>query len=286
MNSFWDSLPPSTFVNEADVEHQLVLPLLYALGYETKEIVPKYPVEFREGRRGRKPEADFVCFNGTVQDRDSSLLVVETKAPNESLTGGKEQGESYAANLRAPVLVMTNGGRFEAWQLQSTRESEKVIDVAVADLIATRGKLESLLSKKALVKLCERLNVKSFAKSAAQHKEYVAAEYARISKAKESINRTLRHSGMEKDQATLPSDRLIQVVLRLLGCVRHLFAKNYKSPKQANRSVGRIARFHSELYAFPVGGEFPVVAVALKKRVHFQLIEVFGREMLLRHHLD
>jgi hypothetical protein len=209
MNTFWDSLPPSTFVNEADVEHQLILPLLHALGYETKEIIPKYPVKFREGRRGRKPEADFVCFNGTVHDRDSSLLVIETKAPSESLAGGKEQGESYAANLRAPVLVVTNGTRFEAWQLQSTRESEKVIDVAVADLIANRGALESLLSKKALVTLCERLSVKSFAKSAAQHKEYVAAEYAFISRDKESINRTLRHNGMEKTQATLPSDQLI-----------------------------------------------------------------------------
>lgn len=49
MNNFWDSFSPSTFVNEADVEHQLILPLLYALGYETKEIAPKYPVEFREG---------------------------------------------------------------------------------------------------------------------------------------------------------------------------------------------------------------------------------------------
>ena len=167
--------PTIDFVNEADVEHQLILPLLHALGYETEEIVPKYPVEFREGRRGRKPEADFVCFNGTVHDRNSSLLVVETKAPNESLAGGKGQGESYAANLRAPILVMTNGRRFKAWQLQPTRESEKVIDVAVADLIANRGALESLLSKKSLVALCERLSVKSFAKSGAQHKEYVAA---------------------------------------------------------------------------------------------------------------
>jgi hypothetical protein len=209
MNNFWNSSPPSTFANEAEVEHQLVLPLLYALGYETADIVPKYPVEFREGRRGRKPEADFVCFNGTPHDRNSSLLVVETKAPNESLTGGKVQGESYAANLRAPVLVMTNGQRFEAWQLQPTRDSERVVDLAVADLIANQGKLERLLSKKALVSLCDLLSVKTFVKFVAQHKEYVSAEAARISKDKNCINRTLRYRAAEKYQTLLPSDQLI-----------------------------------------------------------------------------
>jgi len=164
MESFWDSSPPLTFANEADVEHQLVQPLLYALGYQTTDIAPKYPVEFREGRAGRKPEADFVCFNGTVHDRNTSLLVVEAKAPNESLTGGKQQGESYAANLRALVLVMTNGSRFEVWQLQLTRESDKVVDIAVRDLIANRGMLENILSRTALINLCNRLDLKSFAK--------------------------------------------------------------------------------------------------------------------------
>ncbi len=211
MNEFWNSVPPSTFTNEADVEHQLVLPLLYALGYATTDIVPKYPVEFRQGRRrGRKPEADFVCFNGTPHNRNSSLLVVETKRPNESLADGKEQGESYAVNLRAPVLVMTDGQQFQAWQMQTTKESEKVIDIAVADLITNRGKLESLLSKQALVSLCERLSVESFVKTAAQHKEYVAAEMARISKDQQFINRTLRYRSTERNQETLPSEQLIR----------------------------------------------------------------------------
>jgi hypothetical protein len=214
MSNFWNSLPPSTFANEANVEYQLVLPLLYALGYETKDIASKYPVEFREGRRGRKPEADIVCFNGPLHDRKSSLLVVETKAPSAPLAGGKEQGESYAANLRAPVLVITNGQQFQAWQMQSAKESEKIIDLAVADIIANRGRLEGLLSKKALIALCERLSVKSFLTVVAQHKEYVAAEVARISKDNRSIKRTLRYRQPEKNQAKLPSDQLINAHLK------------------------------------------------------------------------
>ena len=104
---------------------------------------------------------------------------------------------------------MTNGQRFEAWQLQPTTESEKIIDLAVADLIANRGKLESLLSKKSLVSLCVRLSVKTFVKFAAQHKEYVSAESARISKDKNCINRTLRYRAADKYQVSLPSDQLI-----------------------------------------------------------------------------
>ncbi len=209
MSDFWNSAPPSTFANEADVEHQLVVPLLDALGYEKTDIVPKYPVEFREGRRGRKPEADFVCFNGMPHDRNNSLLVVEAKDPDEALTDGKEQGESYAANLRAPLLLLTNGRQLQAWQLQPTRESEKVIDIAVADMIGNRGTIEKLLSKKALATLCERLAVKSFVKSAVQHKEYVVAEYARITKDERTINRTLRDRGGNENKMVLPSDRLI-----------------------------------------------------------------------------
>jgi hypothetical protein len=206
MTTFWDSSPPAAFTNEADIEQRLVLPLLYALGYDATDVAPKYPVVFREGRRGRKHEADFVCYNGTPHDRNNSLLVVETKAPNARLESGKEQGESYAANLRTPVLLMTNGSQLQVWQLQTTKESEKIVDLAVVDLNSNRGSLEALLSKKALANLCERLGVKSFVKEAGRHKEYLAAEAARYLEAKTAINRTLRYK--DKD-ATLPSEELM-----------------------------------------------------------------------------
>jgi Type I restriction enzyme R protein N terminus (HSDR_N) len=207
MTILWESSPPSAFSSEADVEQRLVLPLLYALGYDSADIASKYPVQFREGRRGRKPEADFVCFNGTSHSRDNSLLVVETKAPNQALDGGKEQGESYAANLRAPVLLMTNGSHLQVWQLQITRESEKMIDLAVVDLLANRGRLEALLSKRALVTSCERLSVKSFVKEAGRHKEYRAAVVLRRLETETAIKRTLRYK--DRNQATLPSVQLM-----------------------------------------------------------------------------
>ena len=93
MTDFWDKLPIKDLTSESDVELRLVEPLLRALGYEDDDIAPKYPVEFQEGRVGRRPEADYVCFAGPLKNRDTSLLVVEAKKPGEALPPGKAQGE-------------------------------------------------------------------------------------------------------------------------------------------------------------------------------------------------
>ena len=62
-----------------------------------KIIASKYPVEFRESRVGRKSEADFV-FNGRLHNRDTSLVVVEVKAP---ATRGILRGQSESATFVA-----------------------------------------------------------------------------------------------------------------------------------------------------------------------------------------
>jgi hypothetical protein len=68
------------------VELRLVIPLLNALGYEQADVVTKYPVGFREGRVGRRPEPDFVCF-GPLRNRDTSLLVVEATPATHDVCG-------------------------------------------------------------------------------------------------------------------------------------------------------------------------------------------------------
>ena len=92
MTDFWDKLPIKDVTSEADVELRLVEPMLRALGYEDDDIAAKYPVEFREGRVGRRPETDYVCFAGPLKNRDTSLLVVEAKKPGEALAPRKAQG--------------------------------------------------------------------------------------------------------------------------------------------------------------------------------------------------
>src|ERR1019366_2478032 len=131
---------------------------------------------------GRKHEADYVCFNGPVRDRNSSLLVVEAKTPGEDLPDGKKQAESYAANLRAPIFLLTNGVRLQVWQFQWSQESTTIIDIPLAELSANRGKIEQSISKQALVDYCERLKIKTILLASATYDRYETAELARTEK--------------------------------------------------------------------------------------------------------
>jgi hypothetical protein len=68
MTEFWDNVPSAVDMRgEAIVERLLIFPLLSALAYDASDIDSKYPVEFQQGRQpGRKPEADIVCFRGSL----------------------------------------------------------------------------------------------------------------------------------------------------------------------------------------------------------------------------
>jgi hypothetical protein len=94
--------PVTAESNAASVETRIVLPLLQQLGYTPDDIEPKFPIVFREGRRGRKPEADFVVFSGLPHNARTSLIVVEAKAPGESFAEAKAQAESYTSAIKAP----------------------------------------------------------------------------------------------------------------------------------------------------------------------------------------
>mgnify|MGYP001602846469 CR=1 FL=1 len=181
--------------SEANVELRLVVPLLEALGYDRNvDIDSKYPVDFQQGRKpmpGRKPEGDIVCFNGALHDRDTSLLAVEAKASNQPLPPGKVQGESYAQNLRAPLLLLTNGQEFEIWQQQASLESECVLAIAVSDLAANRGTVERLLNKTAVRDYCAGLKFKTIVEATADFGPYETAELLRLRSDPPAIARTL-----------------------------------------------------------------------------------------------
>jgi len=199
----WSVSPSLTFENEAAVETRLVLPLLRALGYsEAEHIYPKYPVVFQEGRRGRKPEADFVVFAERPHSRATSLITVEAKHPHEGLDDGKEQGESYAANIRTPILVMTNGLRLDVWQYQPTTESELILTCAIADLPAQRGKIEELLSREAVITYARTLRHKSFGVLAQDLGAYEQAEFERVDGIKFLVPRRLKDLGPSKGELT------------------------------------------------------------------------------------
>jgi|GEM_PF-6785671 len=156
----WERCAAATVASEAEVEHKLVVPLLRELGHANSDIHPKFPVTFYTGRRGRPHEADYVVFSGEPHDRETSLIVVETKSTAEELDVALNQVESYCFWLRAPFYMATNGVTIEVWQIQRTAESEKIVSFPVADLPAHRGEIERLLQREAILDYCEKLEIK------------------------------------------------------------------------------------------------------------------------------
>jgi type I site-specific restriction endonuclease len=161
-----------------------------------EDIAGKYPVIFQQGRVGRRPEADFVCFSGPLHVRDTSLVVVEAKKPGESLPDGKAQRESYAANLKAPLLLLTNGEQLEIWQLQKTQDSKRVFECDANSLTVSRGKIETLLAKVAVVDYCKQFQVKTILEASLEFGRYENAELTRTDRYAASIERTVQRRGM------------------------------------------------------------------------------------------
>jgi hypothetical protein len=209
MADFWNDIPIIGPTGEGNVELRLVIPLLHALGYEDDDIESKYPVVFQQGRLGRPHEADFVCFYGPLHDRDTSLLVVEVKKPEEPLPNGKVQGESYVANLRAPLLLLTNSNTLEIWQWQATQESVCVLNIPLSSLAAERGKVERLFSKAAVYDYCRSFHVKTILEASTDYGLYETAELKRILRYGASINRTVRRVGGDQDQGRIETSRLL-----------------------------------------------------------------------------
>ena len=210
MSDFWNKIADADLRGEANVELRLVIPLLHALGYEDDDIDSKYPVVFQEGKLGRKPEADFICFNGPLHNRDTSLLVVEAKRPGEALPDGKAQGESYAANIRTPLLLLTNGETFEIWQLQKTQDSVRLLEMPVSALAANQGKVEQYLGKQAVLDYCRTFDVKTILEASADYGRFETAELSRIlqrERHEASISRTLAGQGQKPD--LIASDQLL-----------------------------------------------------------------------------
>lgn len=191
-DDFWSQVAGLEFSNEGDVEVYLVSPLLNALGYELEHIRAKYPIEFREGSKGRKSEADFVVFGAHPHSRTTSLLVVEAKRPGVSIDNAVSQAESYAIKVRAPLILATNGEVLKLLQLQATGENDLVFEAPVAELANHRGSLEHLAGPMAGRLLCQQLQNKRLDLLADDITAFETNEIERLSQHAASIERALR----------------------------------------------------------------------------------------------
>jgi hypothetical protein len=207
-----DKIANKTFANEADVETRLIIPLLNALEYAPEDIHPKFPVIFQEGRKGRRNEADFAVFLGKNHDRSHSLLVIEAKHPNEKLGDGRKQGESYAANLRSPFLILTNGVEFEVWQMQISAESELVFSASISTLSAKADELSSLAAKSSVQKYAEAIRRKAISEVNCDLTAYLDAELNRTEAYKSAIARRMYPLGAPNAEMLMSPTLLDSIV--------------------------------------------------------------------------
>ena len=104
--------------NETATRTVVIDPVLCALGWDvTNPALVQLELRFN----GNK--TDYVLFRG-----DKTILaVVEAKPAGSGLEKDRKQASGYAAEVAAPFAVLTNGGRWEAWGMHSSkRRSENV----------------------------------------------------------------------------------------------------------------------------------------------------------------
>jgi hypothetical protein len=130
---------PNSLYNEDDVETKFVIPLFQHLGYADDYRRGKFPVEsYGSGKAGRKAEVDQIYFSTNErkhQNADTSLVIVEAKAPDISnMDSAIKQAIYYTAVLKAPFLVVTNGSRLQVYKFEGYQQDQRLWDTEVGDL--------------------------------------------------------------------------------------------------------------------------------------------------------
>jgi hypothetical protein len=146
---------------ETTVEDRIIMPLFAELGYSDEDRERGVPVEFMYGsRRGRRPEADFVYFDGVDRSADNSLVTVEAKAVGENLEDAASQADFYSWLLKTSLYVACNGIELVCMQVQVSRTNVQVFRYAVGELAAHWPEVESVLSKAAVLQYATALELR------------------------------------------------------------------------------------------------------------------------------
>ena len=151
MENDWENFNNLTYNTEKEVGTRLILPLLKMLGWEDKYIHADVRVNFQEGRKkGRPHSADFVVAASSSKPVKDALIVIEAKAPEETLEKAIDQALSYAQKLKAPFYLITNGIEIQIWQVMPFKQDEIIFSSEVKGLAQNRGKIEAILTPNAV----------------------------------------------------------------------------------------------------------------------------------------
>ena len=121
--------------NEPRTRALVIDGVLTTLGWDIKD-----PARVRLEHRANGSKVDYVL----VSSAHDFLAVVEAKAAGLGLKGmDRRQASGYATEIGARFAVLTNGGRWEAWEMgqQEPRKESIIVEVHL-----TTGKIAKIAS--------------------------------------------------------------------------------------------------------------------------------------------
>ena len=105
--------------NETATRTVVIDPVLTALGWDVTK-----PARVKLEQRFNGNKMDYVLL------RDEGILaVVEAKPVGSALDRDRKQASGYAVEVGARYAVLTNGSRWEAWEMGTLRRRREVIIV-------------------------------------------------------------------------------------------------------------------------------------------------------------
>ena len=118
--------------NETATRTVVIDPVLTALGWDVRD-----PKRVRLEQRANGNKLDYVLLGEDGQ----FLAVVEAKPAGSALDRDRKQASGYAVEVAARYAVLTNGGRWEAWGMESSKpRSENMI----VEANLTTGEIEEI----------------------------------------------------------------------------------------------------------------------------------------------
>ena len=118
--------------NETATRYALIDPLLTALGWDLSD-----PGQVRTEYSTGKGRADYATF--ARGNTDVPGLVIEAKHPGKPTIDGIDQSINYCLQDVVPYFVVTNGEKWEAYDLNKPGKlaDRRVVDFSLADLTQT-----------------------------------------------------------------------------------------------------------------------------------------------------
>ena len=119
--------------NETATRTLVIDEVLNALGWNVKD-----PARVRLEHRANGNKMDYVL----VSSANGFLAVVEAKSGDSGLReADRRQASGYAVEIGARYAVLTNGGRWEAWEMVQRRPRK---DSVIAEVHVTTGEIADI----------------------------------------------------------------------------------------------------------------------------------------------